>query len=158
MRKSMENFKIREMTVGDVKRICEIEAACFPSPWTEASFINELTTNKLAVYYVVEEAGIVAGYLGVWNILDEGHITNVAVHPDYRGRGYGIALVKHLKTASLRIDVKWLTLEVRVSNIPAISLYEKLGFENQGIRKKYYQDNGEDAMIMWCSLEEGARR
>ncbi len=79
------------MTLGDVKRICEIEAACFPSPWTEASFINELTTNKLAVYYVVEEAGIVAGYLGVWNILDEGHITNVAVHPDYRGKGYGIA-------------------------------------------------------------------
>lgn len=154
----MEKFSIREMTLEDVQRICDIEGACFPSPWTEASFINELMTNKLAVYYVAEVSGVVVGYLGVWNILDEGHITNVAVHPDYRGKGYGIALVKHLQKASLKVGVKWLTLEVRVGNIPAIHLYEKLGFENQGIRKKYYQDNGEDAMIMWCSLEEGARR
>lgn len=154
----MENFSIREMTLNDVERICVLETECFPSPWKAESFISELTTNKLATYYVVEEADIVAGYLGVWTILDEGHITNVAVSPEYRGKGYGVALVEHLKEDALSKNVKWLTLEVRVSNTPAIKLYEKLGFESQGVRKKYYQDNGEDALIMWCTLVEGAVR
>lgn len=152
------SYSIREMTLEDVGRIHVIETECFPSPWSEASFINELETNKLAKYYVVDLEGLVVAYLGVWNILDEGHITNVAVSPSYRGRGYGLALVEHLKTASLAIGVKLLTLEVRVSNVAAIALYEKMGFETQGIRKKYYQDNGEDAMIMWCTLVEGAIR
>jgi ribosomal-protein-alanine N-acetyltransferase len=151
-------YIIREMTLADCGRIHEIEKECFPCPWSEASFRNELETNKLAVYYVLEVEGQIAAYLGVWNILDEGHITNVAVSPAYRGRGYGLALVNHLKEVSLSKGVNWLTLEVRVSNTPAISLYEKMGFETQGIRKKYYQDNGEDAMIMWCTLVEGAVR
>lgn len=152
------SYIIREMTISDIDRICVIETECFPSPWSAASFENELTTNKLATYYVLEVDGIVAAYLGVWNIVDEGHITNVAVSPTYRGRGYGLALVKHLKEASLEKGVLFLTLEVRVSNVAAISLYEKMGFITHGIRKKYYQDNGEDAMIMWCTLVEGAVR
>jgi len=152
------SYMIREMIVADIERICIIEGACFPSPWSAASFENELTTNKLATYYVIEVEGIVVAYLGVWNIVDEGHITNVAVSPTYRGCGYGLALVEHLKEASIKKGVHFLTLEVRVSNIAAISLYEKMGFETQGIRKKYYQDNGEDAMIMWCTLVEGAVR
>ncbi len=154
----MVNYNIREMALKDVDRICVLEIECFPSPWKADSFINELTTNKLATYYVIEEEGVVAGYLGVWNIIDEGHITNVAVSPAFRGKGYGINLVKHLKEASLKKGVMWLTLEVRVGNTPAIALYEKMGFEIQGVRKKYYQDNGEDALIMWCSLVEGAVR
>lgn len=152
------DYLIREMTLEDIPRICEIEVECFPSPWSEESFVNELTTNKLATYYILEDAGIIAGYLGVWNIIDEGHITNVAVSIRFRGKGYGIALVDHLKRESLKKGVHFLTLEVRVGNAPAIGLYEKMGFENQGIRKKYYQDNGEDAMIMWCTLVEGAVR
>ncbi len=154
----MSEYSIRKMVLEDIERICVIEEECFPSPWKAESFVNELTTNKLAIYYVIEESGVIAGYLGVWNILDEGHITNVAVSPSFRGKGYGVALVNHLKEESLSNDVKWLTLEVRVGNAPAIGLYEKLGFEVQGIRKKYYQDNGEDAMIMWCTLVEGAVR
>lgn len=154
----MENYSIREMTLGDVDRICVIEIECFPSPWKADSFVNELTSNKLATYYVIEEEGVVAGYLGVWNIIDEGHITNVAVSPNFRGKGYGVELVKHLKEESMTKEVIWLTLEVRASNTPAISLYEKMNFEVQGVRKKYYQDNGEDALIMWCTLVEGAVR
>lgn len=152
------NYLIREMALEDIPRICEIEIECFPSPWSEASFVNELTTNKLATYYILEEEGFIAGYLGVWNIVDEGHITNVAVSTQFRGKGYGVALVDHLKNESLKKGVLFLTLEVRVGNTPAIGLYEKMGFENKGIRKKYYQDNGEDAMIMWCTLVEGAVR
>ena len=154
----MGNYKLREMTLADVDRIAVIETECFPTPWKAESFINELTTNKLATYYIIEESNTVAAYLGVWNIIDEGHITNVAVSPSYRGKGYGIALVKHLKGASIEKGVNWLTLEVRVGNTPAINLYEKMGFERQGVRKKYYQDNGEDALIMWCTLVEGAVR
>ncbi|MBN2898359.1 MAG: ribosomal protein S18-alanine N-acetyltransferase [Clostridia bacterium] len=152
------DYIIRSMTLADVQAVCEIESLSFASPWTEASFINELTNNKLAHYYVAEVSGRVVAYLGVWYILDEGHITNIAVKPAYRGNGYGLALVYHLKSVAPESGIAWLTLEVRVSNVPAIALYEKMGFETQGIRKKYYQDNGEDAMIMWCSLVEGAVR
>lgn len=131
----MANYSIREMTVEDVERICVLEKECFPSPWPAESFIVELTTNRLATYYVIVEEDIIAGYLGVWNIIDEGHITNVAVSPEFRGKGYGLALVEHLKAQSLEKKIYWLTLEVRVSNAPAIGLYEKMGFESQGVRK-----------------------
>ena len=145
-------YKLRKMERKDIPRVCEIEALCFPDPWSAASFESELSGLNPAVYFVAEEDGVVVGHMGMWHILDEGHITNVAVAPEARRRGIGRALVeKSLKTGSEN-GLKAFTLEVRTSNRAAIALYESLGFDGAGVRKNYY-GNGEDALIMWAYKE-----
>ena len=94
------------------------------------------------------EDGVVSAYAGTWLIIDEGHITNIAVHPDKRGKGYGTNVTSAMMQAAVDVGVQYMTLEVRVSNEPALALYKKLGFKKAGVRKKYYEDNGEDAYIM----------
>jgi len=143
---------IRVMTVDDLDQVMLLELACFSVPWTREAFYKELTENTLAHYIVIEEDDQIIGYGGVWYIMDEGHITNVAIHPEHRKRGLGKILVDAMKKRAKESHLELMTLEVRVSNIAAITLYKRMGFDEAGIRPKYYTDNQEDALIMWVKL------
>lgn len=142
-------MKIREMTINDITQVLEIESLCFPVPWSKEAFEMEIEKNKFARYMVLELDNRVIGYGGMWMIIDECHITNIALHPDYRGRGYGNKMVEALINKAFEEGISRMTLEVRKSNLVAQRLYEKYGFISRGIRPKYYQDNDEDALIMW---------
>lgn len=151
----MSEIQIRMATPGDIEAMTALDAICFTSPWSRASFEAELTTNRLAWYLVAEDqTGKLIGYAGLWAIEDEGHITNVAVHPDYRRKHLGSILVDTLIGETKNEGLKRFTLEVRASNQAAISLYEKFDFVSAGVRKGYYEDNNEDAIIMWLETEE----
>ena len=147
---SIEKLNIKYMQLCDLDEICEIEAKAYGEHhWSRNSFVQE-TENKLAKYYVAKnEQGKVVGYLGAWIIIDEAHITTLAVHPDYKRKKIAQSLMNCLIEDCYKNMVKYITLEVRVSNEPAISLYSKYGFKSLGTRKGYYQDNNEDALIMW---------
>ena len=127
-----------------------IEADTFPRPWSEESFRQELSRNVAARYLVAEQDGQVIGYAGAWIILDESHVTNIAVAAPWRGRGVGRKLTETLLWYLSNLGAGYATLEVRVSNERAIRLYRALGFVSVGKRKKYYEDNGEDAYLMVC--------
>lgn len=130
-----------------VPAIAQLESICFSCPWSESSVASELT-NALSLWLVAEEDGRVAGYIGSQTVCEESDMMNVAVHPDFRRRGIGEALVKALETELWARGSHCLTLEVRASNAPAIALYEKLGFSQAGLRKNYYRDPKEDALIL----------
>ena len=138
---------IVRMNESHVKAVAELEKICFSDPWSENSVASELK-NKLALWVVAEEDGSVAGYIGSQTCGDESDVMNVAVHPDFRRRGIGEALVNALVEELKSIESRCLTLEVRASNVPAITLYEKLGFAEIGRRKNYYRNPKEDALIM----------
>ena len=138
----------RRMTLEDVPQVHEIELKTFHTPWSYQSFVDEMTTNKCARYIVAEEDGKVLGYAGAWMIFDEGHITNIAVDESVRGKGIGAGVTKALMQYAANLGVQYMTLEVRRSNEVAQKLYQKLGFIKLGVRKKYYEDNGEDAFLM----------
>ena len=140
---------IRQAEERDIMPMAQLDILCFTSPWSEDSFEREIKENNIAFYIVAESDGVLVGYAGLWCIVDEGHITNVAVHPDYRRRHIGEALISILLEHTIKNGIKSHTLEVRVTNEAAQSLYRKFGFEPVGIRKNYYEDNGEDAIIMW---------
>lgn len=140
---------IRQAEERDIKPMAEMDVLCFSAPWSEESFEKEIRENRLAFYVIAETGGRMAGYAGLWCIVDEGHITNVAVHPDFRRKGIGEALISVLLDHTVKNGILSHTLEVRASNDAAISLYMKFGFQPAGVRKKYYEDNGEDAIIMW---------
>ena len=142
-------MNIRPANENDIKTLTEIDEICFSSPWSEKSFTDEIMNNNVAMYLVAEVAGKVVGYAGLWVILEEGHITNVAVHPDFRGKGLAKKLLTELLAAAEEAGANIYTLEVRASNESAIALYESFNFKSVGLRKKYYEDNGEDAVIMW---------
>lgn len=146
------------MELSDLSRIEVIENHSFSAPWPRQAFYNELVFNQFAHYTVVTVDGIVAGYCGFWLILDEAHITNIAIHPDYRGTGLGEATLLYVMDLARKLGADKMTLEVRVSNTVAQSLYDKLGFTRAGLRKEYYTDNKEDAIIMWVTLNEHAER
>lgn len=150
----MNNLNVRRMNLEDVDRVYEIELLCFPHPWVKEAFVKDMTENKMALYYVLELDGVIIGYCGMWVVFDEGHITNIAIHPDYWGRSYGKVLMKSVIANVEDENISAITLEVRVSNKRAITLYEHLGFVSSGIRPKYYTDNNEDAMIMWKNIKE----
>lgn len=151
-----ETLQFRGMRLGDLDRIMEIEHKSFSLPWSRDAFLNELTMNHFAKYLVAEADGQVVGYAGMWVIIDEAHITNIAIHPDYRGKKYGDALMREMIQLSMAHGAERMTLEVRVSNTVAQKLYEKMGFVSHGIRKGYYTDNNEDAMIMWVEFPQQA--
>lgn len=150
---STQQGEIRAMTQADIPGVIDIEKASFTTPWTPHAFRLELK-NRLAVYRVAVEEGQVAAYGGMWLIIDEAHVTNVAVHPHHRGRHWGEKIMRVLMEEARSRRLLRMTLEVRKSNEPAISLYRKLGFRMAGIRPGYYQDTCEDALIMWAELEE----
>lgn len=147
------NLILRIMNKNDVDAVYKVEEDCFPDPWSKESIRQELK-NNLARYIVAEIDDQIVGYVGVWFVLDEGHITNVAVHSDYRGRKIGDKLIKELVEICKENNLSAITLEVRTSNVVAQNLYKKYGFKMAGIRKEYYSDNKEDAIIMWNQLKE----
>ena len=138
---------IETMNSSHVKQIAELEKICFSDPWSERSIASELD-NKLAFWLVAVEGESVAGYIGSQTVMDETDMMNVAVHPDFRRKGIAEALVNDLVDYLKKIGSHCLTLEVRASNAPAISLYEKLGFAEIGRRKNYYRNPREDALIL----------
>ncbi|PLT31432.1 ribosomal protein S18-alanine N-acetyltransferase [Peribacillus deserti] len=142
----------RLMNIGDIDQVLEVEHLSFSLPWSREAFMNELLNNKHAVYLVLEEQDRIIGYCGAWVVLDEAHITNIAILPQFRGRKLGEALLVKMIQTVRNMGSLTVTLEVRVSNIAAQSLYRKLGFQNGGIRKSYYTDNYEDALVMWVNL------
>lgn len=129
--------------------IMAVEKLSFKIPWSRESFVEEITRNKFAIYISAVLDGMVIGYAGMWGVLDEGHITNIAVHPEFRNMGVGSLLLQGLIDRARERDISRMTLEVRRNNETAQRLYRKFGFEVKGIRKGYYADNGEDALIMW---------
>ncbi|NLX61945.1 MAG: ribosomal protein S18-alanine N-acetyltransferase [Tissierellia bacterium] len=146
------NVIIREMQERDLDRVMEIENKAFSPPWTREAFLLELTKNLLAKYIVAEVDGQVVGYGGIWLIIDEGHITNIAVDEKYRNKGIGSKIMEGLIQLCIDRNIVSMTLEVRKSNEAAKALYKKFGFKEYGIRKGYYQDNNEDAIIMWKDI------
>ena len=147
------NIVIRPMTIDDVDGVFEVEKNCFEHYWSKGEFEKEMK-NDVARYLVADIDGKIVGYVGIWFVAGEGHIKNVAVHSDYRGQKIGDILIKHLVKICKDNNIFAMTLEVRVSNIVAQNLYKKYGFKLAGIRKEYYSDNKEDAMIMWSQLKE----
>jgi [ribosomal protein S18]-alanine N-acetyltransferase len=143
----------RSMRLGDIDEVCGIEKEAFPTPWSEGAFQNELVNNQFAHYLIMECNDVVAGYGGMWLIMDEAHVTNIAVKAAYRGQKLGERLLRQLQETAVFLGAQKMTLEVRVSNLVAQKLYEKLGFRSVGVRRGYYSDNHEDALIMWADLE-----
>ena len=150
----MSELIIRKAEEKDILPITYIEKQCFTVPWTYESLHHDIMENKLAFYIVAELEGIVCGYVGIWNIVDEGHITNVAVSPMFRRKHIASAMLDVLLDVTGKAGVKRFTLEVRPSNQAALSLNEGKGFRSVGVRKGYYEDNGEDAVIMWKEQQE----
>ncbi|ASS77269.1 ribosomal-protein-alanine N-acetyltransferase [Tumebacillus algifaecis] len=140
------------MVLEDLDRVMEIEHQSFTLPWSREAYEAELTKNHFAKYLVATLGDVVVGYAGMWVILDEAHITNIAIDPSVRGRQLGERLMREMMAWSMANGAERMTLEVRVSNLPAQKLYDKLGFQSYGIRKGYYTDNNEDAMIMWAEM------
>ena len=148
----VDSFVFRKMREEDIDQILEVEHASFTTPWSRDAFYNELHNNRFAVYFVLEENSKILGYCGAWIVIDEAHVTNVAILPEFRGRKLGEALLSKMMSAAREMGAKSMTLEVRVTNHVAQSLYRKLGFQNGGIRKNYYSDNQEDGLVMWANL------
>lgn len=143
----MNKIDIRKMTDADIADVAEIEKSCFSSPWTEDGLRSELT-NTQAEFFVLEYDGAVAAYMGMHIVLDECYIANIAVSPAYRRRGLGKSLVENALKVSKEKNCSFITLEVRVSNAPAIELYAGCGFESVGERKNFYSAPMENALIM----------
>jgi ribosomal-protein-alanine N-acetyltransferase len=150
----IEQITLKIADISDINEILTIEQTCFSSPWSKSAFYNEIVNNHFATYLVLELDGIIVGYCGVWIIIDEAHITNIAVLPKYQGKKLGEALLNNVILFARSAGAKTMSLEVRVSNLIAKGLYSKLGFQAGGIRKNYYSDNGEDALVMWVNLDE----
>lgn len=145
---------MRPMLMDDIPDIMVIEHESFTLPWSKEAFRNELTHNQFARYLVLEKEDKPIGYAGMWTVLDEAHVTNIAIRTAYRGQHLGELLLRRMMAYAWELGMIRMTLEVRVSNNVAQSLYEKLGFRGIGLRKGYYSDNGEDALIMWTDLSE----
>ena len=148
MSHAMCNLEIREFNINDIEELYEVELTSFTDPWSKESFKDELN-NEIAHYLVGSINNKVVAYIGAWFILDEAHITNVAVKSDFRRQKIAKQLITAFIVLAKKHQITSITLEVRASNIPAQSLYQQFGFEKQGLRKRYYADNNEDAIIMW---------
>jgi [ribosomal protein S18]-alanine N-acetyltransferase len=177
----MKDIEIVAASREHINDIVVVENLSFKIPWSRQSIVEELLENKIAIYFCAltgsqisdshaAECGVAydcnagcetvgriggkaVGYAGMWQILDEGHITNIAVHPEFRNYGVGSALLEALLSSAEKLGIIALTLEVRRSNYSAQALYKKFGFADGGMRKAYYADNNEDAIIMWKRLD-----
>lgn len=144
-------IKLEPFSKKHINDILKIEQESFAMPWSRNSMEKELK-NKFAVYVVALDGKKTVGYGGMWHIINEGHITNIAVDRQYRNIGIATKIIQRLIEIAEEREMIGLTLEVRMSNIAAKNLYIKLGFKLEGIRPEYYEDNGEDALIMWKYL------
>ncbi len=143
--------QIKKMVESDLPRVLEIEKGSFTDPWSLSSFQREVKENPYAVYLTGFIGDVLAAYIGGWIVIDELHITNLAVSEKFRHRGIAKKLIEKLTGLSKKRGVRRATLEVRVSNDPAVNLYKGIGFSSVGKRPHYYSD-GEDALIMWKEL------
>ncbi|MGM8365675.1 ribosomal protein S18-alanine N-acetyltransferase [Virgibacillus sp. W0181] len=148
----MAQLVIRKMELDDIDNVMQVDAASFSSPWPKDVFQQEVSSNQHAHYFVALVDGMLIGYVGLWIVMDDAQITNIAVHPDYRGNNLGEKLFQYACQFAIKMMVKRLSLEVRVSNTVAQNMYRKFGLVPGGIRKNYYTDDGEDAVIMWVNL------
>lgn len=149
----MTKMTIRKMELKDLDQVYHVDLASFSAPWKRKTYELELTENSFAHYFVVEtEDAEIVGYVGLWLIMEDAQITNIAVHPKYRGYKIGEKLFGFAMQYAQIEGAQTLSLEVRVSNIVAQNLYTKFGMKKGGIRKAYYPDNGEDAIVMWVNL------
>ncbi|MDR3238507.1 MAG: ribosomal protein S18-alanine N-acetyltransferase [Clostridiales bacterium] len=144
--------KILPMKWKHIEQVTQIETDSFSIPWTRHDFEKELRENKLALYFVAADNSEILGYAGMWHVVNEGHVTNVAVKPANRRQGVGDLLLSALEDTAREKNIMGLTLEVRMFNSAAQRLYYKHGFKIEGFRKNYYADTGEDAIIMWKYL------
>jgi len=145
-------IELRGLGLGDLAEIEEIERRAYPTPWSRSMFAGELAKPSsicLGAFEADDEEGALVGYLIVSRYVDAWHVMNVAVDPDQRGRGVATMLLERLFDLTAADARRGYTLEVRVSNLTAISLYERVGFRSRGLRRGYYTDNREDALIMW---------
>lgn len=146
---------VRRATIEDAKEIFAIEMECFSVPWSLDSIETELLNEDKKLYYVIEDANGVVGYAGAWLVYDEGQITNIAIRPSVRRQGFGAKLTSALIEECFKRGMHEIFLEVRISNLSALSLYRQLGFTVKGMRKNYYSEPKEDAYIMSLIKEEG---
>ena len=146
------HIKIEYMTLAHLEDVYAIELNSFSIPWEKEDFIKELNENKMAIYIVAFLDDEIVGYGGMWHIINEGHITNIAASEQYRRRGIGTAILRRMIEIANEKEMIGITLEVRVGNESAMKLYSKFGFKAEGLRKNYYTDTKEDAVIMWKDL------
>lgn len=133
-----------------LRSVLRIEGQVYPKPWTLSLFLGELSLRSSRYYIVARVGGEVVGYAGIMLSLDEAHVTTIAVDPEWQRHGIGRRLLINLARAAVARNARHLTLEVRVSNSPAQRLYQEFGFETEGLRKNYYAESREDALIMWA--------
>ena len=152
----VEGFSIRPMSAADIDAVMAVEEASYESPWPRVVFLRELSNDWSHIELIVTEEGArqTVGHVVYWIVHDELHILNVAVHPEVRRRGLGRAFLERLMRVCARERLQYITLEVRVGNMAAIALYESFGFKRIGHRRRYYADNGEDALVMARVLED----
>jgi ribosomal-protein-alanine N-acetyltransferase len=143
------NVELRRLDLEDLDTVEEIEQSSYPTPWSRSMFVAELRKPSSLAIGAYAEAGQLVGYAFISRYVDAWHVMNVAVAADYRRRGIATTLLERLFEVTASDPRSGYTLEVRVSNTHAIRLYERLGFEARGIRRGYYTDNREDALIMW---------
>jgi [ribosomal protein S18]-alanine N-acetyltransferase len=151
----VQPIAIERMRSADLEEVLAIERASFSMPWSRGAFLYELEQNRVARCYVVREERRLIGYICLWEVADEVHITNVAVHPDLRRRGVGRSLLNAVLDDARQRKLRLVVLEVRPSNVEALGLYESFGFRVVGRRRGYYYDTGEDALVMEASLVAG---
>lgn len=148
----MANFFIEKMTEEDIDDVMKIDKMSFPTPWTRDLYEAELIKNKHAHYFVVAKEEQIIGFIGLWIVADDAQVTNIAIDPQYRGHKIGEKLFGYGLTYAINQGAMRISLEVRVSNKIAQNMYRKFGLVPGGIRKNYYPDNGEDAIVMWANL------
>jgi ribosomal-protein-alanine N-acetyltransferase len=142
-------LRVRPMLADDLDGVMAVEQGAFHTPWSRSAFEEELAQNRLARYLVALDGDKIVGYAGTWLVITEAHVTNVAVHNDRRREGIGRFLMEALMKLAREEGMGSMTLEVRVSNEAARALYQQLGFVSAGIRKNYYSETKEDALILW---------
>jgi ribosomal-protein-alanine N-acetyltransferase len=145
-----DRMRIGPMTTGDIPAVARIERASFSTVWPSDAFYNELSTNKVAHYFVGRIDDRVIAYGGIWVILEDSHVTTIAVDPAFRGKRLGEVMLLHLIDEAIERGAAWLTLEVRESNVVAQRLYRKYGFTTVTMRRGYYSDDNESALVMWA--------
>ncbi len=143
------------MQLKHIPDVLKVERVSFLTPWSDHAFTYEILYNELSYYTVALLDDVVVGYAGMWMILDEAHVTNVAVAPTHRNRKIGRLLMQQLMNKAAQNGINRMTLEVRPSNAYARRLYQSLGFKELGVRKNYYTDTNEDAIIMWKENLQG---
>ena len=144
---------IRAMDLDDLDQIGELEQLLFTSAWSRSDFMYEILENQFSFNYVLEIDNEIVGYVGVWLMYEQSQITTIGIVPKYQHQGLGRILMQEMIALASQQGCETMSLEVRISNQKAISLYESLGFETKAIRKGYYQDNHEDAYLMVKGLE-----